>query len=143
VVIIGGGMIGCEVADYIANPGLDQTSGSTDITIIEMLQDIGLDEIPQTRMLLIPRLREKGIKAITSATVKEFLDDGVIYVKDECEQAIRGADFVILACGAQSVDELSEKIKDKVHELYVIGDAAKPRKALEAIAEGSEIARKI
>jgi NAD(H)-dependent 7beta-hydroxy-3-oxo-delta4-cholenoic acid oxidoreductase len=143
VVIIGGGMIGCEVADYIANPGLDQTSGSTDITIIEMLQDIGLDEIPQTRMLLIPRLREKGIKAITSATVKEFLDDGVIYVKDECEQAIRGADFIILACGAQSVDELSEKIKDRVPEIYVIGDAMKPRKALEAIAEGSEIARKI
>jgi hypothetical protein len=34
-------------------------------------------------------------------------------------------------------------IKDKVPEMYVIGDAVKPRKALEAIAEGSEIARKI
>jgi hypothetical protein len=52
-------------------------------------------------------------------------------------------DFIIIACGATSVDDLSEKIKDKVPEVYVIGDAKKARKALEAIAEAAEIARKI
>ena len=45
--------------------------------------------------------------------------------------------------GSRSVDQLSKKIRDKVAEVYVIGDAKEPRKALEAIAEGAEAGRKI
>jgi 2,4-dienoyl-CoA reductase (NADPH2) len=48
-----------------------------------------------------------------------------------------------MACGCTSVDDLSEKLKGKVPEVHVIGDAKKARKALEAIHEGSELARKI
>jgi NAD(H)-dependent 7beta-hydroxy-3-oxo-delta4-cholenoic acid oxidoreductase len=143
VLIIGGGMVGCELADTLANPGYDQSAGQLEVTILEMLPDIGLDIIPQTRMLLLPRLKEKGVKVITSAVVKEILDDGAIFVKDGKEEIIRGMDYILLACGTKSVDPLSEKIKDKVPEVYVIGDAKKPRKALEAIAEGAEVARKI
>lgn len=143
VLIIGGGMVGCELADALANPGYDQTAGSLEVTIVEMLRDIGLDIIPQTRMLLIPRLKEKGVKVITSATVKEILEDGVVFSREGREETIRGMDYILLACGASSVDVLSEKIKPIVPEVYVIGDAKKPRKALEAIAEAAEIARKI
>ena len=143
VLIIGGGMVGCELADALANPGYDQTAGSLEVTIVEMLRDIGLDIIPQTRMLLVPRLKEKGVKVITSATVKEILEDGVVIIRDGKEETIRGMDHILLACGARSVDTLSERIKDLVTEVYVIGDAKKPRKALEAIAEAAEIAREI
>lgn len=143
VLVIGGGMVGCEIADMLADTGYNQTTGSVPVTIVEMLADIGLDVIPQTRMLLLPRLREKGVEVITSATVREFLEDGVIIIKDGQEETIRGMDFIILACGTESVDELSAKIKDKVPEVYVIGDAKAPRKALEAIAEAAEIAREI
>ncbi len=143
VLIIGGGMVGCEIADMLADTGYNQTTGSVPVTIVEMLADIGLDVIPQTRMLLLPRLREKGVEVITSATVREFLEDGVIIIKDGQEETIRGMDFIILACGTESVDELSAKLKDKVPEVYVIGDAKEPRKALEAIAEAAEIAREI
>jgi len=143
VLIIGGGMVGCEIADMLADTGYNQTTGSVPVTIVEMLADIGLDVIPQTRMLLLPRLREKGVEVITSATVREFLEDGVIIIKDGQEETIRGMDFIILACGTESVDELSAKLKDKVPEVYVIGDAKAPRKALEAIAEAAEIAREI
>ncbi len=52
-------------------------------------------------------------------------------------------DTIILAMGARALDELSGKIKDKVAEVYVIGDAKEPRKALEAIAEGAEVRRNI
>ena len=143
VLIIGGGMVGCEVADMLADPGYNQTTGSVPVTIVEMLADIGLDVIPQTRILLLPRLREKGVKAVTSATVKEIIEDGVVIIKEGQEETIRGMDFIILACGTESVDELSAKIKDKVPEVYIIGDAKAPRKALEAIAEAAEIAREI
>jgi NAD(H)-dependent 7beta-hydroxy-3-oxo-delta4-cholenoic acid oxidoreductase len=143
VVVIGGGMLGCEVADMFADPGYNHTTSSVPVTIIEMLSDIGLELIPQTRMLLIPRLKEKGVQVITCATVKEIVEDGVIYCKDDRDEQIRGIDFVILACGACSVDEISEQIKGKIPEVYVIGDAKKPRKALEAIAEAAELARAI
>jgi pyruvate/2-oxoglutarate dehydrogenase complex dihydrolipoamide dehydrogenase (E3) component len=50
---------------------------------------------------------------------------------------------IVLAMGAKSVDVLSTQLTGKVPEVYVIGDAKKPRKALEAIAEAAEVARKI
>lgn len=143
VLVIGGGMVGCEVADWLACECLDQTIGGNRVTIIEMLKDIGLDEIPQVRMLLIPRLKEKGVTWITSAPVKEIREDGITYTKDGKEETIRDLDFIVLACGCRSVDDLSEQIKDKVPEVYVIGDAKKARKALDAIHEGSELAREI
>jgi len=143
VLIIGGGMVGCELADLLANLGDNQIQRATPVTIVEMLPDIGLDILSQPRMLLIPRLREKGVRAITSATVKEVIEDGVVIVKDGQEEAIRGMDYIILAVGAKSLDELSESIENKVVEVYVIGDAKEPRKALEAIAEGAEVGRKI
>lgn len=136
-------MVGCELADMLTDPGYDQTTGHIAVTGVEMLPDIGLDIIPQTRMLLLPRLQEKGVKVIASATVREVLEDGVVIIRDGQEEAIRGMKYIILACGTRPVDELSQKIKDKVAEVYVIGDAKKPRKALEAIAEGSELGGKI
>jgi pyruvate/2-oxoglutarate dehydrogenase complex dihydrolipoamide dehydrogenase (E3) component len=143
VLIVGGGMVGCEVADMLADQGDNQTLGGTAVIILEMLPNIGLDMQPESRMLLMPRLRERGIRIITSATVKEIVEDGIIFMKDGREEAIHEMNFIILAIGTKSFDELSGKIKDKVSEVYVIGDAKQPRKVLQAIAEGAEVGRKI
>ena len=64
-------------------------------------------------------------------------------VKDGEELEIHGIDSIILATGAKSVNYLNDMIKGKVAEVHVIGDAKEPRKALEAIAEGADIARAI
>ena len=93
--------------------------------------------------MLLERLREKDVRFITRATTKEIRDDGVLLDKDGEEISISGLDSIILARGAKSVDELSGKIRDKVAEVYVIGDAKMPRKALEAITEGAQIGRLI
>lgn len=143
VLIIGGGMVGCELADIIAGPGDNPMNADNAVTIVEMLPDIVPDEVPAARMLLVQRLREKGVKCITSATVNEILEDGVVITRDGQEDTIQGMDHIILACGVKSVDDLSERIGDKVPEVYVIGDAKEPRRALEAIAEGMEVALKI
>jgi NADH dehydrogenase FAD-containing subunit len=108
-----------------------------------MLGDVAMDVEPGERMLLLQRLGAKQVKIITSAKVKEILDDGVAVARNGQEEAIHGMDNMILAMGTRSVDELSEKIKDKVAEVYLVGDAKKPRKVLEAIAEGAEIGRKV
>jgi hypothetical protein len=50
---------------------------------------------------------------------------------------------VVLAAGSRPVNSLYDQIKDRVKEIYVIGDAKSPRKALEAVAEGLDVGRKI
>ena len=144
LVIIGGGMVGCETAEFLADPGdCLYTGGRTAVTIIEMLENVAMDVAVEERMLLLQRLRAKEVRIITSAEVKEIIDDGVVIVRHGQEEAIQGMDRVILAMGTRSVDELSQRIRDEVAEVYVIGDAKEPRKALEAIHEGAEIGRKI
>lgn len=143
VIVIGAGMIGCEAADFLADLGDNPPVRPTSVTIVEMLPHIGLNTpIPQTSLSL-QRLREKGVKVITCAKLRKILDDGVVYVKDGQEEVIHGIGHIILAMGTKSVDEISEKIRGRVNEVYVIGDAREPRMALEAIAEGAEVGRRI
>jgi len=142
-VIIGGGLVGCETADYIAERGDFLWNPRREVTIIEMLPDIAMDAIAGPRSFLMRRLRDDDVKWITSATVKEILDDGVVYEIAGREESIRGMDTIILAVGAKSVDSLSDKIKGKVAEVYVIGDAKEPRRIVNATQEGAEVARKI
>jgi len=136
VAILGGGMVGSETADFLGESGRD-------VTIIEMLDDIALDMGLWTRPFLLNRLAQSGVKKITGAQVKEITDDGVVVVRNGLEETIGGMESIILALGVRSLNELAEQVKGKVPEVYVIGDAKEPRKAVEAISEGAEIARKI
>jgi NADH dehydrogenase FAD-containing subunit len=108
-----------------------------------MLPEIARDEQDAVKYFLMERLNKYGVKSITSATVKEFLDDGVVYEKDGKEEKLTGFDTIVLAMGAKAYNPLEEKIKGKVSEVYVVGDAVKARKALEAIEEAARVAVKI
>ena len=143
VMVIGGGMVGCETAEWIADRGDNPLIGCTDVTIVEMVHDVALDLAPQNRALLMQRLREKGVKILTFTKVIAFLDDGVVVEKEGQQETIHGIDKIILSLGVKPVDVLSDKIKTDETEVYVIGDAKAARKALDAIAEGAEIGRKI
>lgn len=136
VLIVGGGMVGAETADFLGEH-------YHQVTIIDMLPEIAKDEEAAVKLFLMQRLNSYGVKMITSATVKEFLDDGIIYEKDGKEEKLTGFDSIVIALGAKAYNPLEEKIKGKVPEVYVIGDAVKARKALEAIEEGVRVAVKI
>jgi len=138
VVVVGGGLVGCEVAEYLAERGIG------DITILEMLPEAARDMTPRwNRMLLLDRLATYGVKVLTSATVREILDDGVVFAVDGADQSIKNVGRVVLAAGATPLDELSPAIAGLVDEVHVIGDAREARKALDAIEEGALLGRKI
>ena len=143
VVVIGGGKVGCEVADFISHPVKDLSPRGNQVTIIEMLGNVALDELSSIRSLLIQRLLTKGVTMITSAKVIEILADGVRYLKNDREETIQGMDTIVLATGTRSCNALSEEMKGGPITTFVLGDAKEPRRAVEAIAEGSEIARSI
>ena len=143
VLVVGGDSVGCEVADAIAGFGDNPLDVDNSVTIIEMLSGVAEDEVPGARMLLRQRLRDKGVTIITDATVNEITDDGAVIEKNGEQQTVTGMDHIVLACGARAVENLSDKIRDKVPEVHIIGDAKQPRRALEAIAEGAEAGRAV
>ncbi len=143
VIVVGGGKVGCEVADFIAHPIADRNPRGNVVTLLEMLDNVALDEYSSSRSLLIQRLLTKGIRIITSAQVVEILADGITYLKDGEEETIRGVDSIVLATGTKSNNGLSKELNDGSCLTFVIGDALEPRSAVEAIKEGAEIARTI
>jgi len=135
ILIVGGGMVGCETADFLGEYGAD-------ITIVEMLPQIAQDVVFNVNYFLQKRLKEYGVKVLANTKLKEIRKDTVIVEKDGAETELGPFDTVILAVGFASVNDLEAQLKDKV-EVHVIGDAKEPRKALEAIFEGSQVAIKI
>jgi len=137
VIIIGAGEVGCETADYAAERGARQ------ITVVEMLRNVAYEMVPWSKEFLLERLDARGGRILTSAKVKEILEDGVVFTRDGQDESIRGVDRVVLALGARPVSDLAEALKDRAVEVHVIGDARSPRRAIEAIHEGFEVASTI
>lgn len=137
VLVVGGGMVGCETADFLAERGHD-------VTVIELRDEIGADVISEHRKFLMKDFDEYKVKSITGAKVAKFFKGGVAYtLADGIEHEIKDFDSVVLAMGSRNYDPLSEKVKKIVNETYVIGDAVKARRALDATREALEVALKI
>jgi len=136
VLVIGGGLVGCETADYLAGQGKK-------VTIVEMLKSTAKDIGPAARFFLRKRLKENQVAIMTQTTVKSVADDGVLLVTPDGERKIGPFDIIVLAAGATSIHDLEEKARKFVPEVYVIGDAAKPGKILAAVEQGAETALKL
>ncbi|OGO08828.1 MAG: hypothetical protein A2Y61_06920 [Chloroflexi bacterium RBG_13_60_13] len=137
VLVIGGGLTGLETAEFLAQ-------GGREVMVVELLKRAGADMGATVRWHLMNRTRNQNIRIFTSTQVREIRSGGVVVVsRNGSEEAWSAFDTIVLACGTKSRDELSTKIKDLAAEVHVIGDAAKPRRGLEAIREGSEVGRRI
>jgi 2,4-dienoyl-CoA reductase-like NADH-dependent reductase (Old Yellow Enzyme family)/NADPH-dependent 2,4-dienoyl-CoA reductase/sulfur reductase-like enzyme len=136
VLVVGGGGVGAEAADFLSEMGKK-------VTLVEMLEGIASDLVTHLQHYLLKRLAEKGVTILTSTKVKE-LGKGYALVEDASgENRIDGFDSIVLALGSTPDDRIARGLEGKVPELYVIGDASQPREALEAVYEGEEVALKI
>ncbi len=137
VAVIGGGMIGCEVAEFLAKKGKQ-------VLIVEMLDDVAMDMSARPRWLLLKRLRESQRVEILVKTKVNRVEGGTIVVEKEGrETKLEKVDEIVLAVGYRANDALYQSLKAKVTEIYAIGDCVKPRKAFDAIHEGFEVALEI
>ena len=136
IVILGGGMIGCETAEYL-------TSQGKEVTIVDMLPKLGRDIGPSTRWSTLMRINRWGIKQLLSTEIKSITDEGVI-VEKEGESYPISADTVVLSAGLKPNNDLFNALKDQIPQIYSIGDCAKSqtRRILEAIHDGYWINRK-
>ena len=135
VVIVGGGMVGCETAEFLVRKGKK-------VTIVEMLRRIATDLTPSYRWVVLQRLRDAGVRMETKATVREITKRGV-WVDREGQSELIEADTVVLAVGLQPSRQLAERLEGKVKELYFIGDCVEARLIGEALEEGFCLGRQI
>jgi len=129
VVIIGGGMIGCETGHHLAEQGKT-------VTIIEILKRMASDMLFMTRRRLMDGLRSKKVTLLTSATCEEIREGSVQVTTAEGKKETIPADTVIIAVGYKANDRLYKALEGKVPEIYCIGNSSEPRRILEATSEG-------
>jgi 2,4-dienoyl-CoA reductase-like NADH-dependent reductase (Old Yellow Enzyme family)/thioredoxin reductase len=135
VLVIGGGSVGCETADFLASQGKH-------VTLVEMREDIGVDVVQRVRHFLLQRLEAGKVVVETSATVCQILGDGAVVEQCGEKRQLAGYDDLVLALGTKSENRLAAALKNDGYEVVVVGDAAEPRDALEAILTAGEIGRK-
>jgi len=164
VVIIGGNAVGLETALYVASHGTLNPEdlfflftnkaeevkdlweycsvGNKKVVILEMLPRAGKDLGQSTRWTVFAELKRLGVEIFTNTQATEIKEDGVIALKDDEKLEIK-AGSVVLATGSVPQNELYTELLGHNLEVYLIGDAQKIGKAIDAIREGFELALRI
>lgn len=130
VILIGGGLVGCEVGLHLASVGKN-------VTVVEMNTMMAYETFGYYRNALLDEMDKRSIKQVLGAKCVEFKKDGVVVLKDGQESFIQ-ADTVIYSMGMKSNTETVEKLKEvfKDKELLVIGDCLKPGKVGDSVRSG-------
>lgn len=135
VVVIGGGLVGAETAELLAEQGKS-------VTIVEMLGELAIGMPDNDRLPLLISLEKLGVRILTRTKALKIAD-GKLLVGHLGEEKELTADTIVLATGLKCNDEIARKLKDKVPELFVAGDCSDPGRILEAMRAGFEVACKI
>ena len=131
-VVLGGGFVGAEVADFIRSTGI-----AKEVEIVEMREAMAFDLEPAFRQLLIERLQSLGVKMLSHFRVREVTARQVIGedVRTKDTKKI-DADAVVIALGTESVEFPLEAVQKKGIRFFLIGDAHTPRGIAEAVRDG-------
>ena len=138
VVVVGGGLVGCEMA-------LDLAQKGKKVTILEALPKIMAVNGPicsANKEMLEELLPFHGVDIICNAKVTGFQDGAVSYETDGKAEKM-DADSVILSVGYRSADELYHELEFDVADLYLLGDAGKVSNIMYAIWDAFEVANHI
>jgi pyruvate/2-oxoglutarate dehydrogenase complex dihydrolipoamide dehydrogenase (E3) component len=133
VIVCGGNAVGCETAHFLAKK-------KNRVTIVEMLDSIGADIEATCMSGLKDELTQNQVSIITGAKVEAITDKGVTVSDSEGNQTVLQMDIAVLALGVEPVNDLAAALSGKVKELYVIGDAKKPAKIHDAVADAFVLA---
>ncbi|MFR1448558.1 MAG: FAD-dependent oxidoreductase [Beduini sp.] len=136
VVIIGGGSVGCELADYLAPLVNDLFANNRDITLIEMTGSLMAGESGATKSLLTRRMMEKGVKIELNSKINYVDESTIKYEKNNQEYIINDADTLVFAIGYNPVAA-------PIDNVHLIGDCNKVGSLKDAITSAYNIAKEI
>ena len=133
VLILGGGLVGSETAEFLAERGHE-------VTILEMREDIALDMEPRTRKFLIPNLERLGVKTLLQYEVLSIDCEGQVQVRDRFrrELTLPKFDTLVISLGYRPNTGLVQEVAAAGFDLRLVGDCAKVGKVISAVASGFE-----
>ena len=117
VAVIGGGMVGCETAEYLAARGCK-------VSVIEMMDKIAAGESSTILPTLLENYKTYGVEQYPSHKVKEFRMDAVVCENKDGAEVTIPCDYIVLAMGARSNEFDAAALEAASIPVYSIGDAA-------------------
>ncbi len=116
VAVIGGGMVGCETAEYLAARGCK-------VSVIEMMDKIAAGESTTILPTLLENYKTYGVEQYPSHKVKEFRMDAVVCENKDGAEVTIPCDYIVLAMGARSNEFDAAALEAASIPVYSIGDA--------------------
>ena len=128
VLILGGGLVGCETAEKLALQGKS-------VTILELRAELAPDMHPRARKFLLKSLREHGARFLLNTQVVAMERNGIVSVRDSYgnERVLPPYDSIILALGYKSDNTLCRELAAADLPFIPLGDCVKPGKIMDAI----------
>ena len=140
VVIVGGGLVGCEIA-------LDEANKGKDVTVVEALDDImaagGAGAPYPNKRMICDLFENKGVKVYTSTKLVEVNDEGAVVEKADGTRETFKADTVVSALGFRPAPNLKEEWAELNIPMYEVGDATGAGTIMKAIWDAYEVANSI
>ncbi len=129
VVMIGGGLVGCETGLHLAALGKK-------VTLVEMLDKLAVDATESHRIALFGTMDGK-VESHTGWTCREITSTGIVALDQDGSPQVIQADTVVIAVGMKGQTELAFRLCDAASKQYfLVGDCVSPRKVKQAVHEG-------
>jgi 2,4-dienoyl-CoA reductase (NADPH2) len=136
VIIIGGGIQGCELAEFLVKRGRK-------VTIVEEADEMGEGMIRHLKHQLFFWFRKKGVIMLPGVKPVAISDKGLTVLMKEGYKRTIEADSIVPAIPMRPNTELLEHLKDKIAEVYAVGDCRDPQLIADAVADGWKIGNSI
>jgi len=136
VIVIGGAIQGCELAEFLVKRGRD-------VTIVDTGEIRGEGMIHHLQQQLFYWFEKKGVILMPGVKLIEITHEGLTVSDKEGKRQIIPADTIIPALPLSPNKALVEKIKGIVPEVYAVGDCRQPQLIVDAIADGSRTAHNL
>lgn len=131
VVVVGGGFIGCETAEFLREQGKK-------VTILEILPALASDLFAPYAYQTVQRLKERNVEFYTSVKDEEITEEGMTFVDQAGNKVLLPATDIVIATGNRPDKSLSDSLEGKVSRLYEVGDCRAPARIYEAVSQGAE-----
>jgi len=129
VLVIGGGMVGVEVAEVLA-------AGGKQVSVVEILEEIARDMDPLNRKVVLKRLSSLPVELHTKTELTK-VEGGRAFVRTDGEERELGTfDSFVMAVGGRPFDPLSAELAEAGLSVRVVGDAQRPAKIHDAVVSG-------
>jgi 2,4-dienoyl-CoA reductase (NADPH2) len=136
VVIIGGAIQGCEVAEFLIKRGRE-------VTIVHAGKTLGEGITIEDQLRFFPWLDKKGIARYTEAKYEEITAQGLVITTREGEKKTLAADTFVVTLPFLPNDGIMKSLEGKTPEIYNIGSVSEPGLIVNAIADGARLGIKI